>query len=83
MFGGKTYDPAADSPRLTSQLDRVRAVMQDGQWHTLAELAEVCGGSEAAISARIRDFRKPQFGAHEVQRERVRDGLWRYRLVIA
>lgn len=82
MFGGTTYDPAQDGPRLSTQLKRVQAAMLDGEWHTLAELAARCGGSEAAISARIRDFRKPKFGGHTVERQRVCSGLWRYRLVI-
>lgn len=82
-FGGNTFDQAQDGKRLTGQLGRVFAVMRDGDWHTLAELAQKCGGSEAAISARIRDFRKPQFGAMEVITERVRGGLWRYRMVLA
>lgn len=83
MFGGKTYDEQQDESRLTGQLGRVWDVMVDGQWHTLAELANRCGGSEAAISARIRDFRKPKFGGHAVESQRVKQGLWHYRLVAA
>lgn len=83
LFGGDTYDPARDGARLSGQLARVAAVMADGKWHTLAELAEKCHGTEAAISARIRDFRKPKFGGHEVERAYVGDGLWQYRLVVA
>lgn len=83
MFGGETYDAQQDEARLTGQLRRVWDVMIDGQWHTLAELAARCDGSEAAISARIRDFRKPKFGGHTVERVRVQDGLYRYRLVVA
>lgn len=82
MFDGQTFDPIQDHSRLSGQLGRVHAVMADGDWHTLAELAQKCGGSEAAISARIRDFRKPKFGSREVVTERVRAGLWRYRLVM-
>lgn len=83
MFSGNTFNQEQDGARLTGQLGRVAAVMADGDWHTLAELAQKCGGSEAAISARIRDFRKPKFGAMEVTTERVRAGLWRYKLVAA
>lgn len=80
-FGGITYDAKHDEQRLTSQLERVRAAMLDGEWHTLRELADACGGSEASISARLRDLRKARFGAMDVQRERVSGGLWRYRVV--
>ena len=81
-FSGITYDPALDHERLSTQLNRVFDCMSDGQWHTLAELAEYSGGSEAAVSARLRDFRKDRFGGHTVERERVKKGLWRYKLVI-
>lgn len=81
MFDGKTYDESRDGARITGQLARVRAVMRDGEWHTLPELATRCGGTEAAISARIRDFRKAKFGGHTVEREYVAAGLWQYRLI--
>lgn len=83
LFGGDTYNAARDAARLTGQLGRVEAIMQDGDWHTLAELAERCGGTQTAISARIRDFRKPKFGGREVERAHVERGLWKYRLVPA
>ncbi len=38
-FDGATFDPDLDAERLGTQLVRVRAVMADGNWHTLAELA--------------------------------------------
>ena len=80
LFGGDTYDPEKDRERLLTQLGRVRDVMFDGQWHTLAELVVKCGGSDASVSARIRDLRKKRFGAYNVESKRVRDGLWVYRL---
>lgn len=84
MFDGETYNAEIDKVRLKGQLDRVLDEMIDGQWHTLSELHSKVGGSEAAISARIRDFRKKRFGGHSVDRERVpgHKGLWRYRLVL-
>lgn len=71
----------ADEARLTRLLDRVRAYMSDGRWRTLREIAEATGGSEASVSARLRDLRKPKHGGHEVDRERtVVEGVWRYRV---
>jgi hypothetical protein len=48
--------------------------MADGEWHTLKELSTITGASEASCSARLRDFRKPKFGGHTVDRRRVLNG---------
>ena len=69
--------------RLSTQLQRVFAAMSDGQWHTLDELVSKAGGTTASISARLRDFRKPKFGSHTVERQRKGDpkvGVYQYRL---
>jgi len=79
-FDGRTFDPALDADRLGTQLGRVYACLSDGQWYTLEQLQAFCGGSEAGISARLRDLRKPRFGGHVIDRERVNGGLWRYRM---
>lgn len=81
-FDGQTYDPAQDRDRLARQLRAVWYFMADGHWRTLAEIAEAVAAPEASVSARLRDLRKPKFGAWTVERERVREqhGLHRYRL---
>jgi hypothetical protein len=82
-FDGATYSPAADRRRLTGQLARVRALMSDGRWRALAEIAAEVGGSEAGVSARLRDLRKARFGGHAVDRRRRGEagrGLFEYRL---
>ena len=83
MFDGDTYNAKLDEFRLKGQLDRVRAIMADGVWRTLRNLAVLVGGSEAGVSARLRDLRKPQFGGRTVERRRVEgeSGLHEYRLV--
>jgi hypothetical protein len=89
-FGGKTYNESRDRIRLTGQLLRTWTVISDGQWRTLAQIAKETsalradGGrdSEAAISARLRDFRKARFGGYTVVAENISGGLWRYRLAI-
>jgi hypothetical protein len=85
MFDGKTYDPAFDVTRLGKQLGRVLMLMADGTWRTLAEIHTSIGlGTEAAISARLRDLRKDRFGGFVVERKRrgaVRAGLWEYRVL--
>lgn len=83
-FQGSTYSPEHDQQRLTTQLQRVRAAMLNGGWFTLAELQRLCGGSEAGVSARLRDLRHPEHGGYIIERERVGDpkrGLFRYRLL--
>ena len=84
-FDGETFEPEHDRARLSGQLGRVRSLMRDGAWRTLAEIVAVVGGSEAGVSARLRDFRKRQFGSHEVERRRrgdAADGLYEYRLIL-
>lgn len=81
-FGGETYVPPRDGGRLRAQLIRVRSVMVDGGWHTLAELSAATGDPESSVSARLRDLRKPKHGGHTVDREFVQKGLFRYRLIL-
>ena len=81
MFDGVTYDPVRDGPRLRRQMDRVLETLAGGEWWTLRDLARVANGSEAAVSARLRDLRKPQFGGHQVDRRYRGGGVWQYRLV--
>lgn len=78
---GETYVPGLDKVRLNSQLRRVFDLMKDGAWRTLDEIRAVAGGSEAGISARLRDLRKGKFGGYEVMSRRRgegRDGLHEY-----
>ena len=79
-FDGTTYDPERDHNRLKSLLGRVWTVMSDGKWHTLAELGWRAEGSEAGVSARLRDLRKRRFGGYRVDRRRIVEGLHEYRL---
>jgi len=78
-FAGPDITPK-DEKRLGRLLDRVRDLMANGAWRTLREIADACGGSEASVSARLRDFRKAQNGSLTVERRRVTDGMWEYRV---
>ncbi len=80
-FDGETYDHERDGARLTGQHGRVWSVLSDGEWHTLSDIARSTGDPEASVSARLRDLRKPKFGAHNVNREYVKSGLHRYQLI--
>lgn len=83
-FDGATIDQEFDVERLTGQLKRVYQLMSDGQWRTLREIQDIVGGSEAGVSARLRDLRKSRWGGFEVERRRRGDpkqGLHEYRIV--
>jgi len=85
-FDGATFEPVHDEARLGAQSLRVFAAVRDGQWRTLAEIAHITGDPEASISARLRDFRKRKFGAHEIERRRRGTpelGWFEYRMVPA
>jgi hypothetical protein len=77
---GKTYDADRDFDRLGGQLGRVFTLMKDGRWRTLEQIQSAAGGSIAAISARLRDLRKPKYGSREVERRYLHNGLFEYRL---
>ena len=80
-FAGADYVPERDNPRLTGQLLRIWDVVKSGRWKTLAEISAKTGDPEASISAQLRHLRKPRFGGYEVEREIVKDGLYRYRVL--
>ena len=81
LFDGATFDPAQDGERLETALDKTRRLMRTGRWWTLAELAQAVGCSEAGVSARVRDLKKPKFGGHTMETKRVSGGLFMYRMV--
>jgi hypothetical protein len=79
-FDGKTYDPKLDRVRLNAQLKRVVAATHLGLWMTLSAIAHLTKDPEASVSSRLRDLRKPRFGASMVDRKRITDGTWMYRV---
>lgn len=83
-FHGKTYEPKHDQERLSRQVDRVQALMEDSRRRTLAEISEATGDPEASVSARIRGLRE-ELGEHRVPLPRRRGGQkrgqWEYRLL--
>jgi DNA polymerase-3 subunit epsilon len=87
-FDGETYDCNLDKERLSSQLERTKDIMFDGNWRTLSELRIAIEkvfdkhDTEAALSARLRDLRKDKFGAHKVVSRRRKEfsGLWEYKV---
>ena len=82
-FDGQTYKASRDYERLHGQLKAVFDLMSDGRWRTLSDIGTAVEGSEASLSARLRDLRKEKYGAHQIQRESVGGGLFRYRMVMS
>jgi hypothetical protein len=69
-----------DQRRLGAQAQAVFNLMSDGEWRTLHEISAATGYPEASCSSRLRDYRKPRFGAHHVERRRRTEGTWEYRV---
>ena len=81
-FDGADYNHARDNARLTGQLLRVWNCMNCGSWKTLRQISDETGDPESSISAQLRHLRKPRFGSYVVEREYVRDGIYKYRLLV-
>ena len=78
---GETFVAEFDYERLNAQMKKVYNVVKTGDWITLRELSDAVAAPEASVSARLRDFRKPNFGALKVERRRRDKGLYEYRLL--
>lgn len=74
-FHGDTFIASRDGLRLSKQYDRVRELVIDGQFRTLAEIAAQVQAPEASVSARLRDLRR---AGYQVDRRYVRRGLHAY-----
>ena len=81
-FDGVDYVPELDQVRLVGQMSRIWELMRDGRWRSLREIADATGSPEASASAQLRNFRKPRFGGHIVDRQRIVGGLYKYRIRI-
>lgn len=64
-FAGADYNEARDKERLTTQLQRILAVMSDGAWRTVERLVSELRLAhpsvrfpEASVSAQLRNLRK-------------------------
>lgn len=73
---GQTFDVDRDEGRLALQYLRVRNLMIDGAWRTLAKISEITGDPQASVSARLRQMRS---AGYKVDRRYVSRGIWEYR----
>ena len=81
IFDGSTYEAEHDESRLTGQMRAVYEYLRGHEWVTLQELSLATGGSEAGVSARLRDLRKARWGANTIERQRHEGGFFAYRLL--
>ena len=84
LFDGPTYKAEHDAERLSRLLDKVFDCMRDRRFRTLQEIQAITGGSEAGVSARLRDLRKSRWGGHTVERRRRGEaarGIYEYQLI--
>lgn len=83
------FSPPPPEARPLSQLAAVRRILADGKPHTLPQIHEAVERlrgmkcTDSAISARIRDLRKPEHGGLTVESWGLpgHKGLWAYRVV--
>jgi hypothetical protein len=84
LFGGKTFDEELDSARLTKNLEKIRDYMLSHEgFRTPSEIRRWLNlPPETEITARLRDLRKPKFGAYEVTARRrwLGGGVYEYRV---
>lgn len=79
-FDGVAVVPERDNKRLSTQHERIFALMMDRRWRTLSEISKLTNAPEASASAALRDFRKERFGSHTVNRRHIKNGLFAYQL---
>jgi hypothetical protein len=78
---GITYDARIDGKRIGGQRESVLRLMLDHRWRTLAEIEAITGYPQASVSARLRDFRKAQYGFYTVNRRRRTEGTREYQVL--
>ena len=80
VFSGADYRAPRDQARLSTQLERVKDAMIDGQWRSLEQIADLAQAPQTSVSAQLRNLRKPEFGSWLVDRRHIDRGLYEYRL---
>ncbi len=80
-FDGHAYVAGRDQQRLNCQLQRVLAVVIDGEWRTIEQISRLARAPENSASAQLRNLRKPRFGGYLVEKEHAGGGLFRYRVL--
>lgn len=80
-FDGDDYVQERDGDRLEAQMERVKAVVSNGAWWRVVDIANITGDPQTSVSAQLRSLRKPKFGGHTVERRYLGDGLYEFRYI--
>lgn len=82
-FSGPEYVEEIDHARLEKQVDRIKALMCDGQWRTHQEIADYIDAPHASVGSQLRNLRMKENGGYIVERQ-IRgareEGLFEYRI---
>jgi len=81
MFG---FFKKKEAYKAEGQNTRIKRLMDDGRWRTLAEISKRTKDPETSVSAQLRHLRKPQFGGFTIEKRRKnggKTGPYEYRLV--
>lgn len=71
----------SEQPRLHGQVELLKAYFRahPQTWLTPEEASRVCGAAASAVTSRLRDLRKSQYGGWTLgKRKRKSPGLWEY-----
>lgn len=52
-----------------SQLEKVKAVLADGSWHSPEDIAVKTDGAVGTVMSRLRDLRTEEFGALKIEKQ--------------
>lgn len=72
---------AERTQKLTGDLRRVYAIMQDGKTHLVSDIAKILNLPECSVSAQIRHLRKQKYGGYNVVRKSLTKGVSIYQLI--
>lgn len=70
-----------DKKRIANLRAAVYEVVKDGRPRTFEQIADAIGAGKnsiPSISARLRDFRKPEYGGYVIDKKQIRPGLFAY-----
>lgn len=80
MFDGSDYVHERDSIRLSTQLEKIKSYISDGEWYSLDNISAATNSPHSSVSAQLRNMRKPRFGGCIIEKQYMGNGLYHYRL---
>jgi len=79
-FDGSDYKPDFDKVRLTKAIKKVFMFMMSNDWVSIDDIAENTGVPHSSASTHTRNLRKEKFGSWEVEKRKVGNGFFEFRL---